>query len=179
MQDKVAPSIRKWCTAGCLGLVGMLLAAGCSRKTSSFEEQVKLARSVNQQNLDFQMLTERKLAEVADSVDRSLAELAAIERTRTPSAKKLVVVNSAELEGKRVTLDWNGPVAPLLQRVAKLVGYSLRVLGKAPAVPVLISVSGHDMPVVDLLRGVDLQCGQRARVAVYSKQKVIELRYHE
>lgn len=179
----MAPRVKGWWwyVGACASLMGALFLGGCAEDTDSLDEQAELSRSLSQQNLDFQVVTERRLTEVADSIDRSLAELATIERARTPKKKnkKLVTVNSQELESKTVSLDWNGPVAPLLQRVAKLINYQLRVIGKTPAVPILVSVNGYDISAADLLRGVDLQCGQRARVVVYAKQKMIELRYYE
>ena len=171
---------RRWRSIGCLGLVGAwLMMTGCAKRTISFEEQAQLTKSVKQQNLDFQAMTEHKLTEVAVAIDQSLAELAAIERTRTPPNKKLVTTDNSATMHKRVTLDWNGPIAPLLQRVAKLISYRLRIIGKTPAVPVLVSVNGRDILVADLLRNADLQCGQRAKIIVYGKQRLIELRYHE
>ncbi len=170
-----------WLVAVSLSLPIGLFVTGCSSRTLAAErqEQQAVSRSINQQNLDFQVASERKLAEVANSIDRSLAELAAIERTRTPPNKKLVSMDNSELQNRTVTLDWNGPIAPLVHRVAKLVGYRVRILGRVPAVPILVSVSGHEMPAADLLRDADLQCGKRARIALFSKAKVIELRYYE
>lgn len=165
--------------AACSIMAVLCLVAGCTsakKKAAQRQENFILVKSVKQQNLDFQVLTERKLTEVADSVDRSLAELAAIERTRTPSNKKLVAIKNARLNSQTVTIDWNGPVAPLLKKIAKLTGCRFKLLGKEPSIPVLVAVSGRDLPADDLLRSIDLQCGNRAKIVV--RGSVIELRYN-
>jgi defect-in-organelle-trafficking protein DotD len=53
----------------------------------------------------------------------------------------------------------------------------MRILGKSPAIPIIISITAHNTPLADVLRDANFQCGRRANVAIYAANKVIELRY--
>lgn len=119
-----------------------------------------------------------KLAEAANSVSSSLIELARIEKVTKgdKGQKKLVNVNSYNLEAK-ASVDWSGPVEELVERLAMASFYKLRVLGKAPAIPVLVSVSAHNETLVNILRNIDYQAGHKADIRVYTRRKIIELRY--
>lgn len=120
-----------------------------------------------------------RLVEAASSVSNSLNELAEIEAAAIPPAstgKPLPDSESYALQSK-ATVDWSGPIEPLLERIARLSGFHLRVLGKEPAIPVLVSVSGKNIPLSQMLRDAALQAGQKADVIVYSSSGIIELRY--
>jgi defect-in-organelle-trafficking protein DotD len=75
------------------------------------------------------------------------------------------------------SIDWSGPVEPLLHQIAQSTNYRLRVLGTRPGIPVLVSVYDKNMMMADILRDVGYQCGRRAAVVVYPESRVIELRY--
>lgn len=118
-----------------------------------------------------------KIAEAAHAVSTSLNELAAIEKaTRPIPNKKLVTPNIYDLQ-TRASIDWAGPITPLLKNVASASHYRLVVLGNAPAIPVLINLTAKDQPIAHILRAIDYQAGQKAKVEVYPGRKTIELRY--
>lgn len=154
----------------CLSVLALsfLILTGCSQKTSLEKPPV------NAPSADAGI----KLAEAANSVSSSLIELARIEKvTKKDKGKnKLVNVNSYNLEAK-ASVDWSGPVEELVKRLATASFYKLRVLGKAPAIPVLVSVSAHNKTLVNILRNIDYQIGNKADLRVYTARKTIELRY--
>lgn len=118
-----------------------------------------------------------KLAEAANSVSKSLIELAKIEESAKPPMRKdLVLPESLELSN-RASIDWVGPIGPLVERIAKSTHHRLRVLGNPPAIPVLVNVSVRDAKLADILRDLDYQAGFKADIRVNSQMKVIELRY--
>lgn len=120
-----------------------------------------------------------RLVEAASSVSSSLNELAEIEAASSPpatTAKSLPESNNFELQSK-VSVDWSGPIEPLLEHIARMAGFRLRVLGKAPAIPVFVSISGHNVTLSEVLRNAALQAGSKADVLVYSSSRIIELRY--
>ncbi len=119
-----------------------------------------------------------KLAEAANSVSSSLIELARIEKESKPSRfpKNLINVTTYNLEA-RASLDWSGPVEELVVRLANASFYKTRILGHAPAVPVLVNISANDRSLADILRDVDYQIGNQADLKVFPKSKIIELRY--
>jgi defect-in-organelle-trafficking protein DotD len=75
------------------------------------------------------------------------------------------------------SVDWSGPVEPLVQQLANVGNYQLRVLGKKPAIPVLVSVYDKNTMLADVIRDVGYQCGRRATIVVFPESRVIELRY--
>lgn len=120
-----------------------------------------------------------RLVEAASSVSNSLDELAKIEAASTPpgvNGKPLPDAQSYALQSK-ASVDWSGPIEPLLERIAKISGYHVRVLGKAPAIPVLVSLSAKNITLSDMLRNAALQAGKKADILVYANSHVIELRY--
>jgi len=119
-----------------------------------------------------------QLTEAAVSVSQSLSELAAIEKTATPASKlnNLTDPSTNNLPGA-VSVDWSGPVEPLLTKLGAMSGYRVRLLGVKPAIPVIITLNAKETPLAHLLRDIDYQCGHRAKLLVYPSQKIIELRY--
>lgn len=121
---------------------------------------------------------ESRLADAASSISDSLRQLAEIERATHPQAK-LPSPPAAELIGMEqlASVQWTGPVGPLAEKIARATHYKLRVLGKSPAIPILISISAKDTPLADILRDVTFQCGSKANIVVYPASRTIELRY--
>lgn len=122
-----------------------------------------------------------KLVEAAVTSSEALTKLAAIEKSTHPKAKippplSLDYMNRVGL-GTLTSIDWTGPIEPLIKELAKISHYRYRVIGKRPAIPVLVATYAINMPVGDILRDADYQAGHKADVVVHYKTKVIELRY--
>lgn len=119
-----------------------------------------------------------KLAEAANSVSDSMLRMARIEKVITPPHKDntLTIPNAYNLQ-TRASVDWSGPIAELTARIAKAAHFRLRVLGKEPAIPVLISLDIEDESLAEILRDIDYQAGQKAYIHVYPNSQVVELRY--
>lgn len=119
-----------------------------------------------------------KLAEAAVSVSDSMLEMARVEKVIYPQGKSniLNIPNAYNLQA-RASVDWSGPIEELTARIAKAAHYKLRVMGRVPAVPVLISLSTKDVSLAELLRDIDYQAGKKASIHVYPNSQVVELRY--
>lgn len=119
-----------------------------------------------------------KLAEAADSVSDSMLQMARVEKTLTPPSmdNTLTIPNAYNLQA-RASVDWSGPIEELTGRVAKAAYFRLRVLGKQPAIPVLISMNVKDQSLAEILRDIDYQAGDKANIHVYPTSQVVELRY--
>ena len=119
-----------------------------------------------------------KLAEAANSVSDSMIDMARIEKTITPPNKDntLTIPNAYNLQA-RASVDWSGPIAEVTGRVAKAAHFRLRILGQAPAVPILISLDAKDQSLAEILRNIDYQAGKKAYIHVYPNSEVVELRY--
>jgi defect in organelle trafficking protein DotD len=119
-----------------------------------------------------------KLAEAATSVSDSMLEMARVEKDIYPSKKdnRLTIPNAYNLQA-RASVDWSGPIEELASRIANSAHFRLRVLGKEPAIPVLISLNVKDESLAEILRNIDYQAGKKAYIRVYPNSQVVELRY--
>lgn len=118
-----------------------------------------------------------QLAEAATSVSHSLYQLAAIEKAASPHKPETLPDPSSYGMENLISVDWTGPVAAILQRIANVSHYKLRIIGTEPSIPIVVSVTVENEPIGNVLRNVAYQAHQRAHVILYPKQRVIELRY--
>lgn len=119
-----------------------------------------------------------KLAEAATSVSHSLEKLAAMEKAVHPSIKLPAPPDPASIGMARLaSVDWTGPVEPLVRRIAAVTGYRVRVLGRPLAIPALVSISAKNTPLADILRDAIFQVAKKANIVVYPGSRVIEIRY--
>lgn len=119
-----------------------------------------------------------KLAEAANSVSDSMLEMAKVEKVIKPPRRDntMTIPNAYNLQ-LRASVDWSGPIGELTSRIAKSAHYRIRILGKEPAVPVLISLNVQDESLAEILRDIDYQAGKKASIHVYPNSQVVELRY--
>lgn len=122
--------------------------------------------------------TESSLAEASYSVSRSIVDLAETEQAAHPNLNLEPPPAPASYGmGGYTTVDWSGPVEPLLKQIANASNYRLRVMGTRPAIPVLVTIYAKNAMLGDILRDTGYQVGRRASVVVFPSSKVIELRY--
>ncbi len=122
--------------------------------------------------------TENSLAEASYSVSRSMVDLAEVAQSAHPIPNVAPPPNPASYGmGGLTTVDWSGPVEPLVRQIAKAADYRVRILGTPPAIPVIVTVYEKNAMLGDILRDVGYQCGRRASLIVYPESRVIELRY--
>ena len=120
-----------------------------------------------------------KLAEAASSVSDSMLEMAKVEKViyyRPHKDNLLTIPNAYNLQAK-ASVDWSGPIEEVTARIASAAHYRIRTLGKAPAIPVLISLNVKDESLAEILRDIDYQAGKKAYLHVYPNSQVVELRY--
>jgi defect-in-organelle-trafficking protein DotD len=122
--------------------------------------------------------TDSSLSEASYAVSRSISSLSETAQAARPLPPLDPPPNPASYGMAGLTsVDWSGPVEPLVKQIAKATNYRIVVLGRAPAIPILVSVYDKNMMVADILRDVGFQCGRRATVVVFPESRVIELRY--
>jgi defect-in-organelle-trafficking protein DotD len=119
-----------------------------------------------------------KLAEAAAAISQSLTDLNAIEKASKPpiNDKVLAYPTSSDMN-QLASIDWSGPIEPLLQRISGMCDYKLRVIGTRPPIPVLVTLSARNTPIGYLIRDADFQAASKAKIEVYPGIHVIELRY--
>ncbi len=148
------------------------LIAGCSQQNASLHQQAHFVPESTQDPASI------KLAQAADSVSHSLVELAKIKTTAAQKkSPSLVNPHIVDLQA-HTSVDWAGPIEPLLHSIAKSTHYQIRILGKAPIVPVTVAINTKDMPMARIIRQIDYLAGERAFIRVFTgKSKIIEIRY--
>ena len=123
--------------------------------------------------------SQEQIAEAATAVGRSLQELSAVQMTVHPPQKLQKPFNPQAIGMDKIaSISWTGPVEPVLKKIAAATGYHLNVIGKEPAIPVLVSLDIHNQPIANILRNVTYQIVMKANIAVYARSRTIELRYH-
>lgn len=121
---------------------------------------------------------EATLAEAASSVSKSLISLDQMQQATTPLPPMQPPPDPAAYGmSNAVTVDWNGPIEPLLTQIANSTGYTVNVLGKAPMLPIIVTVIAKNRPIGEVLRDAGYQCGDKADIVVFPNTKIIELRY--
>jgi defect-in-organelle-trafficking protein DotD len=119
-----------------------------------------------------------KLSESAAAISRSLISLAEIQQAVTPPTKKIQSLDSSVYGmSNLVSINWAGPIEPLIVQIAKSTGYSVRVFGRAPAIPVMVSLNAQNKTIGEVLTNAGYQAGDKADIIVFPKTHTIELRY--
>lgn len=118
-----------------------------------------------------------QLAEAAASISQSLTRLSAIQQANTPAPSVCLPITCDCEMSNLVSVDWEGPIGPLIDRIGLMAHYRVRKLGNPPPIPVLVAITAHNTPLGEVLRDVAFQGGTRAEVVVYENKRIIELRY--
>ena len=118
------------------------------------------------------------LAQAAGAASKSLEGLEANQQAANPP-KIAHPIPAAATYGMQmpISIDWDGPIGPLVSKIAETANYKLRVLGVVPPVPVLISIHAKNTELANILRSAGLQAGKRASIVVYPSSKTVELSY--
>lgn len=123
-------------------------------------------------DIDYQLMRS------ALSVEDSLRTLASTQDRYAKNALNTdILVTPQGGMGKLASLDWSGPIEPLLEKVGELTSYRVKVLGPTPAIPLIITISCRERMIADILKDAGLQAGKKANVVVYPTSRIIELRY--
>jgi defect in organelle trafficking protein DotD len=118
------------------------------------------------------------LAEASYTVSRSISGLSETAQAAHPLPTLVAPPNPASYGMAGLTsVDWSGPVEPLVREIAKSTDYRLRVLGRSPGIPIIVTIYTKNTMIADILRDVGYQCGRRATVVVFPESRTIELRY--
>jgi defect-in-organelle-trafficking protein DotD len=118
-----------------------------------------------------------RLANAADRAANALDTLASIEQVRTPTdLPPLAEGAPAELR-RSITVNWIGPVEPLVKQLADRASYTLNVTGNKPETAIVVTIDVRNQPVIETLRDVGLQLGGRAELKVDANLKIVELSY--
>ena len=109
---------------------------------------------------------------------QSLQQLSAIQMAVHPHIKMPKPLDAHAIGlGGQVSVDWNGPVEPILSQITKAAHYKLTILGTEPSIPVLVSVNQRNKTLANLVRNITYQVVHKATIKIFPRSKTIELRY--
>ena len=166
----------RFCYCLVIAVFGISLAGCHARIPANVPLVYPIAPNTTESHVN---VSQNKLTNASVSVSQSLQELAEVERASHPYDTMPAPKNPAAIGmAERTSIDWTGPIEPLVRQIAKASHYRLRVLGNKPPIPVLISLDVKDAPLADILRNASYQAQKGATISIYPKTKIIELRYH-
>lgn len=118
-----------------------------------------------------------RLSAAVDKASAALQTLASVEQARNPGASLQMPPNAPVELRRTISVDWTGPIEPITRTLADRAGYQIQINGNRPSVPVVVSLVAHEKSVVEVLRDIGLQAGQRADVVVDPERRLVELNY--
>lgn len=118
-----------------------------------------------------------RLAEAADRAASALEVLASIENERNPVNLPPLASNAPTQLRRGMTVNWAGPAEPLINKIADRASYEFYVSGSNPASPLVVTINVRNKPLIEILRDLGLQIGERGTLKVDANQKIIELSY--
>lgn len=153
----------------CIILGSNLLGCSSALKTNT---------AANASKVPYNSLVEQELVAAAKKIETSLAVLAsAQEETTVPLLNTAPLITPEGGMSGTADIDWTGPIEPFVRKLADLTDYKVKVLGTAPAIPVIISISQENAVIADILKNAGMQAGKRANIVVFPANRVIEIRY--
>lgn len=119
-----------------------------------------------------------QLAATAHTVNQSMQRLASIETATHPHVAIAAPVDPVSIAmAQKASVDWTGPVEPLIKKIAAASHYHLHILGSQPTVPALVKLNAKEQTLAQVLRNLGYQIRHSANITVYPKRKIIELKY--
>ena len=77
---------------------------------------------------------------------------------------------------QRVILPWDGPVEPIVEKLALIAGYQLEIIGKRPPSPIIVTLRGQHS-IFDALRIIGEETGKSVDIRLNAITKTVELHY--
>jgi defect-in-organelle-trafficking protein DotD len=118
-----------------------------------------------------------RLAAAVDRASTALQTLASVEQSRNPGVSIQSVPAAPQELRRTVSVEWVGPIEPIVRRLADRAGYATQVNGDRPPAPLVVSILAKQKSVVEVLRDVGLQAGTRADISVDPDRHIVELNY--
>ncbi|WP_192484560.1 MULTISPECIES: DotD/TraH family lipoprotein [Cysteiniphilum] len=159
---------------GKLFLLSMItvLASGCA---STSNQSIDL--QAEQVEINGFML--KSLDQSAQTISQSVNTLNTYNAMRFPKVDLPLAQVPDGVLSQKVTLVWNGPIQPVIEKLAKIAGFTFQVYGNPPAIPIVIVLNQANdwQSILDTLRSIDVQTKGGASIYVNAKEKIISLRY--
>jgi defect-in-organelle-trafficking protein DotD len=158
-----------------LALLTSFLLAGCVHNPNTDLVAAEIGQpSITQMSDE----ADTQIAEAAASVSQSMTNLEAVEKANMAPQAKKIYPYVAEMQIPGVSsVDWNGPIEPLVKHLAQTAGYRVKIVGSAPITPIIVTVHAEEDSNANILRSAALQANNRAMIMTNAQDKSITLRY--
>ena len=154
------------------------LLAGCGDTTPISRLKVQYMTTNAAPVMQTDTKAQAQLANASVSVDQSSAQDAAISLATHPAAKVAPQLDPGAIHMTQITsLNWYGPLQPLLAKIASASNYKFRVLGNKPALAIIIAIDTKNQPLAYILQNAIYQAAGKATVKIYPGRRILELRY--
>ena len=157
----------------CTFLVAAILA-GCS---STAPKKIDVSSLVKQENINTDEI-EVTLFSAVDKTSVALTKLSEVRKAESKDDTKVPFKSNLDPAlNTHLFIDWYGPIGPVVKKIAGIVGYKYQMYGVRPELPVIVNVTSGSRSAINVLRDIELQSNNQARISVLSKEKLITLRY--
>ncbi|MGD0465881.1 MAG: type IVB secretion system lipoprotein DotD [Gammaproteobacteria bacterium] len=156
-------------------IIASFINCGCSKLKNKANKQ---KNSINNTKNNVDTDIGSQLVSSARSIEKSLAILAASQEINNiPVLNTIPLITQEGGMGGTADIDWTGPLEPLLEKLANMTDYTLKIMGSTPSIPIIVSVTQEKAIIADILKNACLQAGKRTNIVVFPASKIIELRY--
>ncbi len=118
-----------------------------------------------------------RIAQAAEKASKALDTVAGIEQYKNPLPPMENFAGAPQPIAQPITITWSGPAEQIVQTLAAKAGYTYRTAGAPSNIPLTVMIDAYEKPLIDVLRDVGLQLGNRGDVAVDINANVVQLRY--
>lgn len=119
-----------------------------------------------------------RIAQASEKASKALDTIAGIEQQRAPAQPPIEDYSLAPSAlTQPITIKWSGPIESITRMLAGRAGMQFKTKGSAPPVPLTVNLDVYQQPLVEVLRDIGMQAGQRADLAVESQKGIVEIRY--
>lgn len=156
----------------------LLTIVGCSDSKRLIQLNLKYipTNAIPQETLS--QATQQNISDSSSSIDQSLNTLSKMKVAENPVGRFQPPQNARKMHLKRrMSINWNGPMMSIIDRIADMCHYQVLVLGNPPVQPLLVNLRMNNKPVADILRNVQYQTFHFAKIVVYPKKRKLEVRY--
>ena len=119
------------------------------------------------------------VADAARSMAEQLKILSAIEQQSRGAYPVLEASPTTGPLAERVTIVWSGEPEKVLTNIAIKTGYEMRIVGRRPVTPPIVTIEARNRKIFDVLQDIGLQLGERHGVQVDDNNETITLVYRE
>ncbi len=119
-----------------------------------------------------------RIAKAAEKASSALDTISGIEQQRSPITQMEDNYSNASPELMQpVSINWTGPIEQITETLASKAGLSFKTRGGKPPAPLIVTINAYQRPLVEILRDVGLQAGQRADLSVNGLSGFVEISY--